>query len=323
MNNLKLITIGNAIIDIITDVNDELLKTLNLVKGSMKIVSSEDLNQILKLLKNFDFVAGGSAANTAVGFSSLGGTASFVGAVGNDDFGKKFKTNIKYEGVNFILGNVLESNDQTSKSIILVSNDAERTMCTFIGASTNILFKSIDKSIFKENAIIYIEGYLFDKIETQQAILDICKISKSSNLKIALSLSDKFCVDRHKKKFLNLIHNYVDILFANELEICSLYKNSIEVSINELQKKSKIGSITLGEKGSIIFDKNNIIKIKAVPDLNVIDTTGAGDYYAAGFLFGFSNNLSLEECGNLGAISSGHIITHYGARPKIKLKNLI
>lgn len=322
MNN-DLICVGNAIIDIVSTIDDKLLNEFELVKGSMKIVSHEDFNLIFEKLKKYKVISGGSAANTAVGFSSLGGISHFLGQIGNDEFGKLFQKDINSQGVKFKANISKKDKLPSSKSMVLVSKDAERTMCTFLGASTSLGHNLIDQTIFDKNKILYLEGYLFDKAETKNKIKEICNISKINNMKISLSLSDVFCVERHKEDFLNLIENYVDILFANENELETLFSEDLKKNIFNLKKIVKIAAITMGESGSIIFDDNDTLKIESVKSSSVLDTTGAGDIYAAGFLFGISRNFSLRDCGILGSKCASSIISHYGARPKIKLKGLI
>ena len=322
MQGYELICVGNAIVDIIANVEDKLLLKLNLIKGSMKIVSDQEFNQILKEIKNHQIFSGGSAANTAVGFSSCGGKALFVGNVGKDEFGEKFGKNILDENVYFDTKLNISSSEPTSKSIILVTNDAERTMCTYLGASTKLSFSKIDKSIFDFTKIIYFEGYLFDKEETKNTIIQMSKRARSNGILVSLSLSDKFCVDRHRKDFFNLINDYVDFVFANESELTSLFEKDFKTSLQLLRKIVKFGAITLGEKGSIIFTEDKIINIKPIKT-KVVDTTGAGDLFASGVLFGLSNNMSLKKCGQLGSICSGEIISHFGARPKLKLKAML
>ena len=322
MKNYDLICVGNAIVDVIANVEEKLLLKLNLIKGSMKIVSDQEFNEIFKQIKNHQIISGGSAANTAVGFSSCGGKSLFVGNVGEDKFGKSFERSILNEGVFFNpkLKNI--SSEPTSKSIILVTEDAERTMCTYLGASTSLCFSEIDKSLFDFARIIYFEGYLFDKEETKKTIVEMGKRARSNNILVSLSLSDKFCVERHRRDFINLIKNYVDIVFANESELTSLFQKNFSMSLQSLRKIVKLGSITLGEKGSIAFNEDKIINIKS-KQTKAVDTTGAGDLYASGFLFGIANNRPLKKCGELGAICAGEIITHFGARPKTKLKYIL
>lgn len=322
MNN-GLLCVGNAIIDIVSTIDDNFLNEFNLVKGSMKILSNEEFNLILDKLKKYNVISGGSAANTAVGFSSLGGKSHFIGQIGNDDFGKLFLKDINSQGVKFKSDISMKEKLPTSKSMVLVSNDAERTMCTFLGASTFLGNNLIEQSIFGKNKILYLEGYLFDKAETKKQIKEICVMSKKNKMKISLSLSDVFCVERHREDFLNLIENYVDLLFANENELETLFSLELNKSLLKLKKIVKIAAITRGEKGSIICDNNVTMKIESIKPTGIIDTTGAGDIYASGFLYGISRNFSLRDCGILGSKCASNIISHFGARPKMRLNALL
>jgi len=323
MNNFDLICVGNAIVDVVTNIEDSFLKKFNLVKGSMKLISNQQFIGILKEIKDFQIISGGSAANTAVGFSSFGGKSAFIGKVGKDKFGDNFKDNIKKENVFF--NQMFNSNliKPTSKSIILVTKDAERTMCTYLGASTNLYFSDIDQYIFNKSKIVYFEGYLFDMEESKKTITKICEISKANNILTCLSLSDSFCIERHRKDFLKLIENHIDIIFANENEIEALFNMNFKECIFALKNRVKEGAITLGSKGSIVFNKEIEIEINPISEKKVVDTTGAGDLYASGYLFGLSKNFSLFERGKLGALSASEIISYNGARPNIKLSTLL
>ncbi len=323
MNNFDLICVGNAIVDIVVNVEDSFLIKFDLIKGSMKLVSNQEFSDILMEIKDYQIVSGGSAANTAVGFSSFGGKSAFIGKVGNDKFGNDFKNNIKKENVFFNQKLNSSSIKPTSKSIILVSKDAERTMCTYLGASTNLSFYDIDLNIFKKSKIVYFEGYLFDMEESKKTITKICEISKSNNILRCLSLSDSFCIERHRKDFLKLIQNHIDIIFANEAELKALFNMNFKESIFALRKIVEEGAVTLGSKGSIVFNKEKEIEINPVLKKKVVDTTGAGDLYASGYLFGKSKKFNLPDCGNLGAVSASEIISYKGARPNKKLKTLL
>ena len=314
--------IGNAIVDILSRTSFETLNKLKISKGSMQLVNKELSDKILKYVENPLIVSGGSAANTAVGFQSFGGRCNFIGQIGNDEFGELFSKDLNNSGV-FFQSQAFELAEKTSKSIVLVTPDAERSMNTFLGASNKFNLNSVKKEFIINSSMIYIEGYLFDQPEAKEAIYHCCNIAKLNNNKIALSLSDLFCVDRHRDDFLNLIDKYVDIIFANENEIKSLYQSDIEVSINNIKNKVYIGAITLGSKGSIVFENKVEYHIDPIFVKEVIDTTGAGDLFASGFLFGFINNQSMEKCGYLGNKAASETIKYIGARPKISLKSFL
>ena len=314
--------IGNAIVDILSKISYESLNNLKIIKGSMNLVDEETSDEILKYIQNPSIISGGSAANTAVGFKSLGGKCSFLGQIGKDKFGDLFSEDLNNSGVSFQDKDYLPS-EKTSKCVVLVTPDAERSMITYLGASNKFNINSIDEQFIIDSNMIYIEGYLFDQPEAKEAIFFCCNLAKSNNKKIALSLSDLFCVDRHRTDFLNLIDKYVDIIFANEDEIKSLYKLDLIPSISSIKSNVDFGAITLGSKGSVVFanDVENYIDPIFVEKL--MDTTGAGDLFAAGFLYGFTNQYSIERCGYLGNKAASEVIKHIGARPKIPLKSLL
>jgi sugar/nucleoside kinase (ribokinase family) len=321
-SKVEICFIGNAIVDILSKVSHETLNKLKIPKGSMQLVDEESCDKILKYIKDSSIISGGSAANTAVGFKSFGGICSFIGQIGNDKFGDLFSKDLNNSGVLFKSKN-FQSTDKTSKSIILVTPDAERSMNTFLGASVKFNINSYDEKFIINSSMIYIEGYLFDQPEAKEAIYHCCNLAISQNKKVALSLSDLFCVDRHRIDFLNLIENYVDIIFANEHEIKSLYQSDLVQSINNIKNNVDFGAITLGSKGSIVFEKKAEYSVDAIFIEELVDTTGAGDLFAAGFLFGFINKHSIEKCGHLGNKAASEIIKHIGARPKISLKAIL
>ena len=321
-SNFDICFIGNAIVDIICKISYETLTKVDIVKGSMQLVDEKSSNKILKYIKNPSIISGGSAANTAVGFTSFGGKCSFVGQIGKDKFGDIFSKDLNDAGV-FFQDKDIHLLEKTSKSIVLVTPDAERSMNTFLGASSKFNINSFDKQFIINSTMIYIEGYLFDQPEAKEAIYYCCNIAKSDGKKIALSLSDLFCVDRHRIDFLNLIDIYVDIIFANEDEIKSLYNLDLMESINKIKNNVNAGAITLGSKGSLVFKDKVNYDIEPISTVELVDTTGAGDLFASGFLFGFINNYSIEKCGYLGNKAASEIIKYIGARPKISLKSIL
>ena len=315
-----LICVGNAIVDILVKVENSFLKSNDLIEGSMSLVNNEEFDNIFSKISEYQVESGGSAANTAVGYSSFGGKSIFCGSVGKDNFGLGFKKGLHDMGIQFLSCQDELLNAKTSKSLILISPDGERTMCTFLDASVSISLKNINKSTFENNNILYLEGYLFDKIETKQAMISLCKIAQKKNSLICLSLSDSFCVERHREDFFSLIKNYVNILFGNDQEIKTLLNGQEKKNISSIVE---IAVVTNGPKGANIFKADDIIFIPPVDGLSVVDTTGAGDLFAAGFLFGFSKKLTLENCGKIAAKGASYIIQHYGARPAENLSNLL
>ncbi len=320
--NTNITFIGNAIVDIIAETSNEVLNELQVPKGTMQIVDDNIADKLTNNIKNPIIISGGSAANTAVGFSSFGGNASFIGQIGTDEFGNLFSKDINKSNVFF---ESKETNllQKTSKSIIFVTPDAERSMSTFLGASINFNINCINEDLIVNSQLIYIEGYLFDQPEAKKAIYHCCKLAKDKNIQIALSLSDLFCVERHRNDFLELINQFIDIIFANESEIKSLYQSSLENCIELVKHDVKIGAITLGSSGAVVFNEQNESVISPIKVKSPVDTTGAGDLFASGFLYGYINKHSIEECGKLASKAAAEIITYFGARPKISLKNLI
>ena len=314
--------IGNAIVDILSKITYEKLGKLHISKGSMQLVNEELADKILNNIKNPSIISGGSAANTAVGFQSFGGKSSFIGQIGNDKFGQLFSKDLNNYGV-FFKDLDYKISENTSKSIVLVTPDADRSMNTFLGASTKFNINSVDDLLISNSNMIYIEGYLFDQDEAKEAIYKCCNLAKVNNSKVALSLSDLFCVDRHRNDFLYLIDKYVDVIFANENEIKSLYQLDLKASLNNIKNQVDVGAVTLGAKGAIVFEKEAKYHIDPLSVEKLVDTTGAGDLFAAGFLFGFINKYSIEKCGYIGNNAASEIIQYIGARPKISLKSIL
>lgn len=320
---IDLVGIGNAIVDIITNIDDEFLKRNLLEKGSMNLINAENSDKILKDCKILKQISGGSAANTVVSLANLGNNVEFIGRIKNDKFGNFFSKDIKESGASFN-SKYVETRESSAHSIILITPDAQRTMCTYLGASTEFEPNNINYESIKTSKYLYLEGYLWDSELAKKAFIKAAKIAKESKTKIILSLSDSFCVDRHRESFLNLINDFVDILFCNEEELKSLFKAiNLERCKIEIQSLCELTAITLGEKGSLIINKNKTEIIKPFLFGKAIDTTGAGDVFAGGFIHGLINNLSIRDCGQIGSICAGHIVTQIGSRSKINLKSLI
>ena len=320
---IDLVGIGNAIVDIVTNIDDEFLTRNLLEKGSMNLINLENSRKILKDCKITKQISGGSAANTVVSLSNLGNNVEFIGRIKDDKFGNFFSKDIKESGAIFN-SKYVETSESSAHSIILITPDAQRTMCTYLGASIEFDSNNINYDSIKESKYLYLEGYLWDSELAKQAFVKAAKIAKESKTKIILSLSDSFCVDRHRESFLNLINDFVDILFCNEEELKSLFQlNDLEQCRIEIQSLCELTAITLGERGSLIVNKNKTEIIKPIFLGQAIDTTGAGDVFAGGFIHGLINNLSLNNCGQIGSICAGHIVTQIGSRSTINLKKLI
>jgi len=311
----KIIGIGNAIVDILCKVEDKFLLDHNLIKGSMSLID-EDTAQKLSQLTPEKITSGGSVGNTIATIAQMGGKTAFIGKVGHDDFGHQFISEIEKSGVEFIGKNSYDK--LSAKSFVLVTPDAERTMCTFLGCASEIDASFIDEKHFANASYLYLEGYLWDREETISALKKAIEVAKKHHLKIAFSLSDAFCVSRHRRDFLELIAKDLDILFANEnevLELISKERFSLEFLSNFFSKNKKlIAVVTRGQKGCVIFQNEKALEVETQIIEDITDTTGAGDAFAAGFLHGLSNGYDLEKCALLGNSLAGKIIQKFGAR---------
>ena len=316
------IGIGNAIVDILGRCDDAFLAKHDAPKGNMRLVDAPTIDTLYNEMGPAVEISGGSAANTLVGISSFGGKAAFIGKVAGDEFGKIFAHDIRAAGVEFN-SKAVDGKDPTSRSLILVTPDGERTMNTYLGISTDIDNGEVDPDAIKAAKIVYLEGYLFDRPDAKAAFGEAVEIAKAAGRKVALSLSDGFCVDRHRSEFLELIHYGVDILFANEEEITSLYETTdFEEAAKKIASATELAALTRGAKGSLVVSKGERIEIPVEPIEELVDTTGAGDLYAAGFLYGVAAGKDLATAGRLGSIAAAEIISHMGARPQTKLAEL-
>ena len=307
---MKILGIGNAIVDVICKVEENYLSNNGLIKSTMKLVDKNEFQKLLSTLKIEDTVSGGSIANSIVGLSQLGNKVGFIGKVSDDDLGQKYEDGLKKENVDYIYSKKKESLP-TGTCLILITPDSERTMCTFLGMAGKINEGDVDINSVKDSEIIFLEGYLWDEGDPKSAF---DKAIQNSN-KVAMSLSDLFCVERHKPHFLDLVRHKIDLTFANEQEITSLIeaKNFDEV-ISFCHQLGKMIVITRGEKGSIAINKNEIIECESNRDLKIVDLTGAGDLFAAGFLHGYINNLTISESLEKGTEMSTKVIQQIGAR---------
>lgn len=316
------IGIGNAIVDIIGRCEDDFLVSHDAPKGHMRLVDAATIASLYADMGPAIEISGGSAANTLVGVSSFGGKSAFIGKVAGDEFGKIFAHDIRAAGVDFN-STAVNGKDPTSRSLILVTPDGERTMNTFLGISTDIDDGEVDPAAIKAAKIVYLEGYLFDRPDAKAAFRQAVDIAKNAGRKVALSLSDGFCVDRHRAEFVKLIHDGIDILFANEDEITSLYETSdFEEAAKRALTDTDLAALTRSGKGSLVISHGERIEIPVDPVEDVVDTTGAGDLYAAGFLYGLASGKDLESSGRLGSIAAAEVIGHMGARPEINLAEL-
>ena len=309
---MKIIGIGNAIVDVICKIEDSFLVDNGLTKGTMKLVDEFEFKKLLSNLKIEETIAGGSVANSIVGLSQLGNPVSFIGKVNNDELGVKYEKSLTNEKVKYCYKKK-EEPIPTGTCLILITPDSERTMCTFLGIAGKVSDKDIDETAVKNSELVFLEGYLWDEGEPKSAFDKAMNLSK----KTAMSLSDQFCVDRHKKSFLDLVKNKLDIVFANEQEALSLIeaKNFNEV-VSFAKELGKLIVITRGEKGSIVIQNNKVIEWEIKKGLEIVDLTGAGDLFASGFLHGYVNNLSMKQSLEKGTEMSSKIIQIFGARLK-------
>ena len=307
---MKILGIGNAIVDVLCKVDDDFLVKNSLTKSTMKLIDEDEFKTLLSLLSIEETVSGGSVANSIVGLSQLGNNVGFIGKVNDDNLGQKYEDGLKKEKVNYLYNKKKEP-IPTGSCLILITPDSERTMCTYLGTAGRINDQDIDESIIRNSEITFLEGYLWDEGEPKKAF---DKAIANSN-KVAMSLSDLFCVERHREHFVELAKNKLDIIFANEQEITSLINaNSFEEIVTFSKQIKKNVVITRGEKGALSILNNELIECEAQKNLNIKDLTGAGDLFAAGYLHGIINNLSIKECLFKGTELSSQIIQKIGAR---------
>lgn len=313
------LAIGNAIVDVITQVDEGFVEREKLVKGSMNLIDEDRAEQLYAVMGLTTEISGGSAGNTAAGVACFGGRAAYFGKVKDDQLGNIYRHDMRAQGVTFDTPAAKEG-PATARSFILVTPDAERTMNTYLGACVNLSTVDVDPVIVKASAVTYMEGYLWDKPEAKEAFRLAAKIARAAGRLTSITLSDSFCVERHRESFLDLIKNHIDIVFANESEIKSLYKTqSFDGAVTAIRRDCPMAALTRSEKGSLIVRGDETIDSLAHPVSKVVDVTGAGDLYAAGFLFGFTKNLDLKRCANLGSLAAAEVISHTGARPALNL----
>jgi len=314
--------IGNAIVDIIGRCDDAFLSKHSLDKGFMRLIDARQADQLYALMGPGIERSGGSAANTIAGLSSFGGRGAFIGRVADDQFGKVFSHDIRAIGVTYDTPPA-KSGAPTALCLVLVTPDGERTMNTFLGASTELGTGEVDAALIASAKVTYLEGYLFDKPEAKQAFHTAAALAAKAGRKTALTLSDAFCVDRHRDDFRKLVHHGIDILFANEKEITALFEvNSFEDAVAAVRGECDVAVLTRSEQGSVIVTPKATIDIRPEHVDGVVDVTGAGDLYAAGFLYGMTRELSFADCGRLGSLAAAEIISHIGARPERPLIEL-
>jgi sugar/nucleoside kinase (ribokinase family) len=315
--------IGNAIFDVLVQTDEGFLASHGMTKGGMALIDEARAPAIYRDMGPATKMSGGSAANTIVGVASLGARTAYVGKVRDDEVGRLYSHDIRAAQVAFDT-KAASGGPATGCSYILVTPDGERTMNTFLGAAQELMPADIEPSQIEAASIVYLEGYLWDPKSAKEAFVKAATIAHGAGRQVALTLSDAFCVDRYRDEFVDLMRKgTVDLIFANEAELHSLYQTSdFDTALKQLQKDIKLGIVTRSEKGCVVASKDGVISVPAFPIQKMVDTTGAGDLFAAGFLFGLVRNAGLESCGKLGALAAAEVIQHIGARPQVSLKQL-
>jgi sugar/nucleoside kinase (ribokinase family) len=321
-DEIDVIGIGNALVDVLSHEDDELVERLGIPKGGMTLIDEERATELYGLMGPAVEISGGSAANTIVGVASFGGRARYLGKVRDDQLGKVFVHDIRATGVRFDT-DLARSGPSTGCCLILVTPDAQRTMNTYLGASVHFCPDDVDAEVIASGRVLYLEGYLFDPPEAQEAFRVAARYAHEAGRTVSATLSDSFCVERHHAAFLDLVEHHVDLLFANEAEIKALYRtDDFDVAVEGVRRHGAVAALTRSAAGSVVVTEDEVIEVPAHPVDQLVDTTGAGDLYASGFLHGFSQGMDLATCGALGSLAAAEVISHLGARPAGSLADL-
>jgi sugar/nucleoside kinase (ribokinase family) len=314
--------IGNAIVDVIAPADDAFLVDNALAKGAMTLIDAARASELYARMAAGIETSGGSAGNTVAGVASLGGRAAYVGKVAKDQLGEVFIHDTRSLGVHFQTPQ-LNSGAATGRSLINVTPDGERTMCTFLGASNQLTAADVDAALIEGAAIVYLEGYLFDPPEARRAFAKAAGLARASGRTLAITLSDSFVVERHRRALLEFIETEIDLVFANEAEITSLFETAdFDAAVRAIRGIAKLAAVTRSEKGSVVVTPHDAIAVEAFPVDKLVDTTGAGDQYAAGFMLGLARGRPLDVCAKLGGLAAAEVISHYGPRPQVSLAKL-
>jgi sugar/nucleoside kinase (ribokinase family) len=323
MAEYDLVGIGNALVDVLAPVDDAFLAEHALDKGAMTLVDADRASAIYGKMPPAQECSGGSCGNTMAGFASLGGKGTFVGKVRDDQLGNVFRHDMQSIGVDFTTPAATDG-PPTGSCLVLITPDAQRTMCTNLGAATNLGPGDIDKAIIQAAKVVYMEGYLFDPPDAQDAFVAAADYAHDAGRKVSITLSDPFCVDRHRHAFQMLVQDHTDILFGNEEEIKALYQvDDFDTALQHVRGHCEIACLTRSSKGSVVLSGDEVHIIDPMPLEKVVDTTGAGDQYAAGFLYGYTQGKDLQTCGRIATLSATEVISHVGARPETNLKALM
>ena len=320
---LDVVGIGNAIVDVLVRTDDDTIDNHQLTKGTMALIDEQQAETLYASLGPGLETSGGSAANTLAGIAQLGGRAGFIGRVRDDQLGAIFSHDIKAVGTRYQTP-AASSGPSTARCLILVTPDAQRTMCTYLGASVQLHPDDLDLDMVAQAKVLYLEGYLWDSDDAKAAFIAAAEVARAHGAQVALSLSDAFCVERHRSSFQELVDGHVDILFANEMEITSLYKaNSFDEAAQEVRGRCTVAALTRSELGSVILNGSGTHQVAPFNLGELVDTTGAGDLYAAGFLHAYCQGQAIEACGRLGSLCAAQVVTQLGPRPQADLKALV
>ena len=319
--DIDVVGFGNALVDVLSHQDEEFIEQIGAIKGGMNLVDKKRSAELYELVGECTTVSGGSAANTVIGVNSLGGACGYIGRVADDDLGEVFASDMRRLSIGYATPRA-PAEEPTGRCIVFITPDGERTLNTFLGASNGLNASDVDLGLIKRAKLLFLEGYLWDPPEAKAA-MRYAASQVTSGTKVALTLSDQFCVERHRDSFLELIEEHVDAVFANHLELMSLFEvDQLDVALDMIQERVDLAAITLGSDGSLLMTAEQRLTINADPVAPVVDKTGAGDLYAAGVLYGLSQDYDLERCGMLGSIAAEEVIGHVGPRPEVSLREL-
>ena len=320
---LDVLCVGNSIVDVLTQTDDAMLEKFGMVKGTMALIDADQAEALYAEMSPAVETSGGSAGNTAAGLASLDASCAFIGRVRDDQLGAIFTHDIRSIGVEYATPAATDG-PPTARCLILITPDAQRTMNTFLGASVNLGPEDIDEDLVARAQVTYLEGYLWDRDEAKAAFLRAAGLAAAKDRMVSLSLSDPFCVDRHRDSFREFVAGHVDVLFANEDEITSLYQvENFDDALQHVRQDCRIAALTRSEKGAVVVAGDEVHVVDAEPVSAVVDTTGAGDQFAAGFLYGLTRGRDLATCARIGGIAASEVIAHVGPRPQVKLADLV
>ena len=323
MSRFDVLTMGNALVDVLAFADDDFVIRTGVERGAMTMVDAARSDEIYAEMGPATEASGGSAANTAAGVASFGGKAAYIGRVADDAFGKVFSHDLRSLGVHFDTP-VAVSGSPTGRCLVIVTPDAQRTLCTFLGAGAELDATYVDEALIASSAVTYLEGYIWDPPAAKEAVRRAAAIAHRADQRVALTLSDPFCVERHRAEFRELIEGHIDILFANEHEICSLFETtSLDRAASRIADLCEIATVTLGDRGALVINGSSVTQVEAATVHRVVDTTGAGDAYAGGFLYGVVTGHPLRKCAAIGNVAAGEVISRIGARPSGDLRQLV